>query len=290
VNSQYSEIRPLNFSVAFLQESGYAPVGNQMKELPMLCNRSLGLLAVLAAAGIAAAQPQPAPTARTAFEVATVKFHPEPITSAYDPAVRGERVVAMAITLKDIIQVAYGLRGDQVAGGPAWVHSDHYDLAAKAEGSAVISRAEMRAMLQNLLATRFGLQFHREMREQQVYELVIGKDGPKFKPVEPDAKGGMSIRTTVENALHMEVTRGNIEALASQLSVTAGRHVVDKTGLTGYYAYTLDWFPENRILEPHGDAPSMFAALQEQLGLKLESGKASIDTLVIDGAQKPSEN
>ncbi len=259
----------------------------------MLVNRSFTSFFLLASAGIAAPQPapqpQPSPQHRVAFEVASIKLHPSPITTAYDPVPRGARVTGTAITLLDMIEVVYGLRRDQVAGGPGWVGSDHYDMVAKAEGEAAITRSEFRDMMRNLLATRFKLQFHREAREEPVYDLVVGKDGPKLQVSELDAPSGSSVRTT-ENGNLMVVKKGTIDQLALQLSVTAGRPVLDKTGLAGMYTYTLNWFPENRILEPHGDIPSMFAAVQEQLGLKLESSKAAVDMLVIDRAEKPSEN
>jgi uncharacterized protein (TIGR03435 family) len=88
----------------------------------------------------------------------------------------------------------------------------------------------------------------------------------------------------------MEVTRGTMEQLARQLSTTSGRPVIDKTGLKGFYAYTLDWFPANRIPPPELEAPSIFTALQEQLGLKLEDADGTVKKLVIDRAEKPSDN
>ena len=90
--------------------------------------------------------------------------------------------------------------------------------------------------------------------------------------------------------IHMEQTKGTMEQLASQLAYSAGRPVIDKTGLTGYYAFKLDWFPDNRTAEPDSDLPSMFNAVQEQLGLKLEPTKAPYAMLIIDHAEKPSEN
>ena len=104
-----------------------------------------------------------------------------------------------------------------------------------------------------------------------------------------DAPGGSVTRGT-ERGIRMETTKSTMEGLARQLSVTAGRPVVDKTGLSGFYAFTLDWFPANRIPAPDLDAPSMFAALQEQLGLRLESSKGPMEKLIVDHAEKPSEN
>lgn len=249
------------------------------------------LAAWLFAVGVASAQPTTPPStgaeARLAFEVASIKLHPDPITHSEDPAVHGARVVGTASKVLDLIEEAYGLRGDQISGGPAWVKSDHYDIAAKAEGESPITKDQLRQMLRSLLADRFQLKFHRERRETAVYELVLGKGGPKLKP--PDATGHGFVQAT-DTGLHMEAPNGTMAQLATQLSVTAGRPVVDKTGLTEHYAYTLDWLPANGDPEPDSNVPSMFTAVQEQLGLKLESGKASIEMFVIDHVEKPSEN
>jgi uncharacterized protein (TIGR03435 family) len=245
----------------------------------------------LFAVGVALAQPtapqSTAAGARTAFEVASIRLHPDPITFSADPSVHGARIVGTASTVLDVIEEAYELRGDQISGGPTWVKSDHYDIAAKAEGESPITKDELRQMLRSLLADRFQLKFHRETRETPVYELVLGKGGPKLKPPDPAGHGFVQGTAT---GLHMEAPNGTMAQLTTQLSVTAGRPVIDKTGLTEHYAFTLDWFPANRDPEPDSNVPSMFTAVQEQLGLKLESGKAQIEMFVIDHVEKPSEN
>ena len=122
-----------------------------------------------------------------------------------------------------------------------------------------------------------------------MYALVVAKGGPKFKPSTPDATGGYSVRTN-DQGLHMETTRSTMDQLSRQLAGTAGRLVVDKTGLTGLYAFTLDWWPANRTPPPDSDLPSMFDALQEQLGLKLEPTKGPLEKLIVDHAERPPEN
>jgi uncharacterized protein (TIGR03435 family) len=144
-------------------------------------------------------------------------------------------------------------------------------------------------MLQALLAERFQLKVHRETREIPMYAVVVGKNGPKMKPVSADATGGSFVRTG-DQGNHMETTKGNMVQLADQLSFTAGRPVIDKTGLQGYYAYTLDWFPANRTMPPDSPASDMFQAIRDQLGLKLENTKGPGEELVIDHVEKPSEN
>ena len=240
------------------------------------------LLAILAPA-LAAAQPAPA------FEVASLKPHPGEITYSADPAIKGSQVVATAVTLLDLLTYAYGVRYDQLDGAPPWARSEHYDLLAKGPGDRPPTPAEARQMVQTLLADRFHLQTHRETRDLPVYALVVAKGGHKLKPSTADATGNNGT-TAGPKGMHMEFTRGTTEALASQLSNSAGRPVVNRTGLDGYWAYTFDWIPANRPVTGESDAPSMFTAIQEQLGLKLEPAKAPFAMLIVDRAERPSQN
>lgn len=237
------------------------------------------------AAAVASAQPP----ARQTFEVASIKVHPEPVTASADPSVHGSRMTGVASTLLDLITTAYGVKYDQISGAPGWAGTVHYDLNAKAEGEEPITKDQARQMLQALLAERFRLKVHRETREVPIYALVVGKSGSKMKESTADAPGNNFTRTSGVG-LHMEMTHGTMEALARQLSASAGRPVHDRTGLTGYYAYQLDWLPPGRSAEPDSDTPSIFTAIQEQLGLKLEPAKGSVEMLIIDSAERPSEN
>lgn len=254
-----------------------------------MCKLRFWLLLAVAGVAIAQSPAQPQPEARAAFDVASVKLHPGTITSSSDPAVRGRTVTGTASTLLDLITTAYGVKYEQISGGPNWVNSDHYDISAKAEGEGTLTKVQAQQMLQSLLEDRFQLKIHRETKEVPVYALVIGKNGPKLKETSADAPGNNFVRGSI-TGLHMEATRGTMEQLARQLSGTAGRPVIDRTGLTGYYAYTLDWIPANRDPEPDSDTPSMVTAIQEQLGLKLERAKGPIEMLIIDRAEKPSGN
>jgi uncharacterized protein (TIGR03435 family) len=237
------------------------------------------------ATAFAAAQP----AAPASFEVASIKVHPEPVTASADPSVRGSRMMGTASTLLDLITTAYGVKYDQISGAPGWASAVHYDVNAKAEGEEPITKDQAKQMLQNLLADRFRLKIHRENREVPVYALVVGKGGPKMKVSTADAPGNNFTRSSAAG-MHMEMTHGTMEALARQLSSSAGRPVHDRTGLTGYYAYQLDWLPPGRTPDPNSDTPSIFTALQEQLGLKLEPSKGAVEMLIIDSAERPSEN
>jgi uncharacterized protein (TIGR03435 family) len=239
---------------------------------------------VVSLAASAAAWPQ------QAFDVASIKLHKGVVTFSADPSVRGRAVRATASTLQDLLTYAYNVRYEQLSGGPGWITEDHYDLLAKSEGEGVLTTAQARQMMQTLLADRFQLQVHRETHEVPIYELVVTRSGPKLKPASPDATGGYRVGGTEKGALRMEASRTTMEQLARQLAGTSARFVVDRTGLTGLYAFTLEWWPANRTPPPDSDVPSMFDALQEQLGLKLETAKGPVEKLVIDRAQKPSEN
>lgn len=240
------------------------------------------LLPMLAA--LAAAQ-----NATLSFDVASIKFHPEPITLSADPIARGRTVTSIASSLPDLITSAYDIRYDQISGVPSWASSAHYDIVAKASGEGALNRKEVQQMLQTLLAERFQLQFHRETKEMPVFALVLAKGGHKLKESAADAPGRNGTRTSA-TGMHMEYSHGTMEGLASQLSHTAGRRVVDRTGLSGYWAFTFDWVPATRTSDPDSSAPSMFTAIQEQLGLKLEPAKAPFEMLVVDRVEKPSEN
>jgi uncharacterized protein (TIGR03435 family) len=235
--------------------------------------------------GLVTASPTPAQE----FEVASIKPHTGDITFSADPAVRGSRVVGTACTLLDMIINAYGVRYDQVTGGPSWLRTDHFDIEAKALGDVSPPPEQAKLMMRKLLAERFALRLHDEAKDAPVYFLVIAKSGPKLKASLPEARASGFTRGTAKG-MHLEDTKGTMQKLALQLSNSAGRPVLDKTNLTGTYDYTLDWFPANRIPDSDSEIPSIFNAIQEQLGLKLESGTAPQLVIVIDSVEKLTAN
>jgi uncharacterized protein (TIGR03435 family) len=183
---------------------------------------------------------------------------------------------------------------DYPPGMPAWGDKDRFDVEAKADDNTTtamqkLSREEQekeqRLMLQSLLADRFGLQIHYESKMQPVYELVAAKGGPKMKPLSADQKPGWANFGPGEITLHVSP----IAALAYSLTHLAGRKVVDKTGLMGNYDIDLKWTPDDQQITL-ASGPTLFTALQEQLGLKLEPAKAPVDVLVIDHIEKPPPN
>ena len=140
-------------------------------------------------------------------------------------------------------------------------------------------------MLQTMLADRFQLKIHRESKELAVYALIVGKSGPKLK--ESTAAGPAGYRGTPGQ---FTFSNGSITSLVSFLTNRVDRHVLDRTGLTGSYDFKLEWTPEASTPAPDSNGPSIFTAIQEQLGLKLEATKSAVEIIVIDHAEKPSAN
>jgi len=202
------------------------------------------------------------------------------------------RFKAINATVSFLIQYAYGVKDFQLIGGPGWIGSDKYDIEAKSEIKA--NDREFPSMMQALLADRFQLKFHRETREFPIFGLVVAKGGPKLTPASETGNDG----TRVRNGL-LTITNGTVANLASTLTNMLGRRVLDKTGLSGRYDIALKWTPDFGQAPPlrpdappaDPNGPSIFTAVQDQLGLRLESTKGPLDVLVIDKVLKtPTEN
>jgi uncharacterized protein (TIGR03435 family) len=258
-----------------------------------------GILLLAAATTGVAAQAQAQPK----FEVSTVKPN-----SANDHRVMlrgspGGRFEATGVSLKLLITEAYDVRDFQISGGPPWIATERWDIVAKAEGiTDRIPPDQLKPMLAGLIEDRFQIKSHRETKELPIYVLVIGKTGSKLQANAGEPGPGMYMGRG-----HFKGTKIPISMLAQQLSQQVGRTVVDKTGLKGDFDFTLDWTPEigqggslfgpppgpsGPEGPPPGDpnGPSIFTAVQEQLGLKLESDKGPVDILVLDKVERPTEN
>lgn len=207
------------------------------------------------------------------------------------------RLTIRCYQLRRLLFVAYSIRlSSSIPGMPRWGNSAHFDIDAKADDATTeamgkLSEKELsnqaQRMLRALLADRFQLKVHTETRERPVYSLVIAKSGFKLTPTSPSEKP--SGNYSWGNG-EIEVRNGPIASLVFCLSEgIAGRNVIDKTGLTGNYDIDLKWTPDDQ--EGTSDAgPTLFTALEEQLGFKLVPSKGPIDTFVIDHVEKPSEN
>lgn len=236
-----------------------------------------------------------AQTASRTFEVASVKPAPPgdggPVRSVLLFLPDG-RFRNTNTTLKSLIQTAYSVQDFQVDGATGWMDSDRYDVEGKAEGSSNPSRADVLLMLQSLLAERFKLKLSRETKENTQYALVVAKGGPKIKLAADPAGGARG------GANGLLVGKRTMPQLATMLSGIVRRPVIDQTGLQGVYEFTLEWLPEvgqtgpdtNAPPPANPNAPSLFTALQEQMGLRLESIKGQVEVLVIEHAERPSAN
>jgi uncharacterized protein (TIGR03435 family) len=245
-----------------------------------------------------------APSAQMAFELASVRpFNPSAPRSG--PVIEGvirfgpgtadpERIEAGAITVQILLREAYGVLTDQIS-GPGWLSDNLYQVAAKVPPGA--TREQMNVMLQNLLAERFKLVLHREKRSFQTWDLVVARNGPKFKETaDPNAQPRLDFQRHTYTAYPIWQLISQIAANLgtptsfgdSGLRTSAPARIANKTGLTGKYDFTFE-FEGSIGLGPDADAvagQSLFTALQEQLGLRLEAKKDLLDVLVIDHIEK----
>ena len=242
---------------------------------------------------------QTAPAAQAdakTFAYEVVSIHPNKPTEGVITygRVTKDGFVNTGATVHSLIMSAYGLiTDDQLVGAPVWTNSDRFDIQAKMDADTAaafdkLSRDERKRqngqMLQALLADRFHLKVHRETKEIPVYALVVAKGGSKLKEVPANTYGGYSTGPGMLKGHGIEISQ-----FVLSLSGPAGRLVVDKTGLTGKYDLDLKWTPaDSQGSDDSG--PSIFAALEEQLGLKLESTKAPEDIVSVEHVERPTEN
>jgi uncharacterized protein (TIGR03435 family) len=276
----------------------------------MRISPALGMVLSLTVCAIA--QPQ--------FEVASIKPSAPGGRGMYIRTLPGGRVNIANMTLKEMIVLAYRIQPFQISGGPPWFDSIHYDVSAKAESAP--KPGEVPQMIQALLADRFQLTFRRETKELPIYAMVLAKKDGKLGPSLTETKEGSCTMPDLtkpptppepgkplpRNCGQMMMNPGRIRAVSVPvkdmtpiLSRMLGRTVIDQTGLAGNYDFTMEWTPDDiQLAQMPPDAPkpapsdttgpSIFTAIQEQLGLKLESRKGPVEIFVIDRAEKPTEN
>jgi uncharacterized protein (TIGR03435 family) len=192
-----------------------------------------------------------------------------------------------------MIQQAFQVKDFQVSGGPGWLASERYDVEAKMERND-ISDDNLWLSLQPLLIERFHLKFHRETKQMPVFALTVMKGGPKFSAHKESAEGKDQQRVGVSIGSgkgKLTATKTTIARFCDSLGHQVDRIVVDNTGLKGEYDITMEWAPENHEGSAGVDAgANIFEALQDQLGLKLESTKGPVEAIVVDSAERPSAN
>lgn len=234
----------------------------------------LGILACIAAFG-----------QTPKFEVASVKPNSQGELAGFSFSFAADGgLTARNDSVWNLIRAAYGVRDLQISGGPSWIKSQGFDIEAKPPKSdQPIPRQQTLLMLQALLRERFQLEFHREMRDVPSYALIVAPHGPKLPP-----PGQGRNLTAIGNLDSPSMTLGS---LCQILEFDLDRPVVNQTGLDGPYAIRLQWASERTPKELADPArPSLFTAIQEQLGLKLDSQKAPVEMLVIDQVALPTPN
>jgi uncharacterized protein (TIGR03435 family) len=280
-----------------------------------LVKRTLVVSVIVLGTYIASAQTG---TASSGFEVASIRPS-DPASGAPHLGMSPSGVfTAKSVTVKALVRQAYDLKDFQISGGPGWIDTDQYDIVAKGNSES-LSEDQIRTMsseqrnilkeqflqkLRALLADRFQLKVHQETKELPIYALIIAKNGPKIQPATEGLGPGSGLTTRMGEAGKTEITgkTASLDSLVRLLSNQVNRITVDKTGLKGDYDFKMTFAPDlgprpadagdagASAARADNDGPSIFTALQEQLGLKLEAQKGPVQVLVVDSVQKPSAN
>jgi uncharacterized protein (TIGR03435 family) len=260
------------------------------------------LVLTLVFTGTAGAQTTPSPTTQAdapTFDVASIHPHtpaPHERNHIYSSSNDGN-FRTVNVTLKAIIQYAFDMPESRIIDAPAWTSSQYFDIDAKSDDAvnkrlhdlpSDQARPIKLAMIQSLLADRFGLKTHREQRELPIYELLTAKGGAKLTPTK---SGGLTINHGNSYFNGQGIT---MPLIAQELARDAGRVIIDKTGITERFDVDLRWQPDGEppvlLNGQETNLPSLFTALQEQLGLRLEPAKGPVEVLVIDSVQQPTAN
>lgn len=243
--------------------------------------------------------PKMAADAKPGVEVATVKpAHPG--AHIFELTMRGGHLVIKALSLHDLIKFVYPVQDRQITGGPSWMDTEKWDIEVKPDTPGSPNQQQMQEIVQKLLVERFALKVHEEKREMTAYILTVGKNGPKMtKSADPFPDPNFIIGPG--GKLHAQGTTMGDFAQLLQVSIL-DRPVVDQTGVTGKWDFTLRWTPDESQFpggpwpppkptadDPNGPPP-LFTAIQQQLDLKLEARKMQVPVLVIDHAERPSPN
>jgi uncharacterized protein (TIGR03435 family) len=240
-------------------------------------------------------------SAQPAFAVASIKPNTSGDRFESVSPVTGGRLSVKNVTLAWLLKTAFHVEPFQVVGSPPWGNTERFDVEARA-ANADAGSDQIRQMIQTLLADRFQVALHRENREQPTYSLVVAKNGPKLAKARSDT---CTSAPTMQNPCggfriyrrsQMWGNTVTVKQFAAELTYAMGRMVVDKTGIAGLYDIRVEWTPEQFGPEPGAEVKpdeangTLFTALQEQLGLRLQSEKAPVDTIVVDRASRPTAN
>ncbi len=244
--------------------------------------------------------PPMAADANPSFEVATIKpSQPDRLGKGF--GVQGSHFRTINTTLADLIKFAYSVQDKQIIGAPSWVETDKWDIEAQPDAPGAPNKNQVSMMVQKLLADRFQLKFHKETKELSAYVLSTAKSGPKMTKSDSEQPLPELFFTNLSPAT-LTVRNATMDDVCQLFqSAVLDRPVVDQTGITGKWNFLLKWTADESQFSgmgvkapPPSDAavapPPLFTAIQEQIGLKLDAGKAHVPVLVIDKAEKPSAN
>ncbi len=241
-------------------------------------------------AGNSSVQASTAISKKISFDIASI--HPSKADESMSIAIAGNTFKAQGITLEALISNAFEMREGLLLNLPSWARSDRYDITAKSLNKPLkeFSDADQRQLLISLLEDRFAMRSHSDTKVADIYQLVVDTKGSKLRQASASdlQKSSLSMGSG-----RLQATAMPIESLIESLSSIVGKTVIDKTGMTGPYNYSLAWSDEMASAageNSSSSAPSLMAALREQLGLKLTSAKGPQTYLVVDALQKPSAN
>jgi uncharacterized protein (TIGR03435 family) len=234
--------------------------------------------------------PKMASRAKPAFEVSTIKPAAPDRNFSFTVS-PGGLVNTTNTSLFDLIKLVYDLHPAQIVGAPGWIEDEKFDISAKADTPGKPSLPQLKLMMQGLFADRFHLAFHREKKEMTAYVITEAKGGAKLEKNDSDPNGLPSFSGSGQQG--MRVSNMTMAEFAPAMQATfLDRPVVDQTGFGKQrYNFVLKWTPDSAPASDRPDAPpDIFTAFQQQLGLRLESTKATVEVMVIDHVEKPGEN
>ena len=194
-------------------------------------------------------------------------------------------------TVEEFLLLGYSLQKSQLSGLPEWAKTQKWDVDGVTTVQGQPNWPQLQALVQKILAERFGLKTHHEQRELAVYALTVGKNGPKMTPNMSDPNGMLDQQNGGGNGRDVEKLKNtSMSDLAQILQFRVGRPVIDRTGLKGRYDFNLQWTTDESRAPAPDAPPGIFTAIQEQIGLKLEPVKAPADVLVVDAVERPGAN
>lgn len=250
----------------------------------------IGLIFVAATASAQTTPVKPmAADAHPSFAVATIKPHdPDSKRQGFDAV--GDRYTIRNQTIVSMMMFAYSIHWHQVVNAPAWAGSDRFDIEGTTDTPGQPNLRQQQEMLQKLLADRFGLRFHHEVRTLPVYAIEIAKAGPKLQPpAHPEADPDQDA-SSHGTEVTVRITNGTMADFVLGMQFFFDRPLLDRTGIAGRHDFTLRYtYDEAHVTDPNAP-PGLFTAIQEQLGLRLDAVKAPIDVFAIDSVAQPSAN